>query len=131
VNDRGLRERGPPPPVFLEVFILKEFKCCVLEVRILKGLRVYFSQVRILKELVTKLNGELWPANFGRNRAVTLEEFPSLGFHKTCVKELREQGAASLRRRALPRAGERAWRGPNIENGSRRNDPLSTTYLEY
>jgi hypothetical protein len=44
--------RGPPPPVFLEVFILKGFKCCVLEVRILKGLGACFSEVRILKELV-------------------------------------------------------------------------------
>src|SRR5579859_7841529 len=52
-NDRGLEERGDPPPVFSEVLILKGFKCCVLEVRIPKGLRVGFSEVRILKELVT------------------------------------------------------------------------------
>ena len=47
----GLKE-GAPTPVFLEVFILKGFKCCVLEVRIPKGLGVCFSEVRILKELV-------------------------------------------------------------------------------
>ena len=48
----GCMACGAPSPVFSEVFILKEFKCCVLEVRILKGLEVCFSEVRILKELV-------------------------------------------------------------------------------
>ena len=42
---------GPPSPVFSEVFILKEFKCCVLEVRILKGLWACLSEMRIVKGL--------------------------------------------------------------------------------
>jgi len=46
-------EGGPlPPGVFLEVFILKGFKSCVLEVRILRELRVSFPEVRILKGIV-------------------------------------------------------------------------------
>jgi hypothetical protein len=42
---------APPPGGFLEVFILKGFKCCVLEVRILNGLRARFGEVRIVKEI--------------------------------------------------------------------------------
>jgi len=41
-----------PLGVFSEVFILKDFKSCVLEVRIPKGLRAGFSEVRIVKHLV-------------------------------------------------------------------------------
>ena len=41
----------PPSRLFLEVFILKGFKSCVLEVHILKELQAHFSEVRILKEI--------------------------------------------------------------------------------
>jgi hypothetical protein len=44
-------EGGAPSPIFLQVRILKDFKCRVLEVFILKGLEVSFLEVRILKEL--------------------------------------------------------------------------------
>ena len=47
------KERAPTP-IFLEVFILKGFKCSVLEVRIPKGLQAGFAEVRILKRLVTR-----------------------------------------------------------------------------
>jgi len=41
------------PRVFSEVFILKDFKSCVLEVFILKRLWADFMEVRILKDLVS------------------------------------------------------------------------------
>jgi hypothetical protein len=45
-----------PPPLFLELRILKDFKSCVLELRIPKGLQANFTEVRILKELRALLN---------------------------------------------------------------------------
>jgi hypothetical protein len=44
-------EEGCLHPVFLQLRILKDFKCRVLKLRILKGLRACFSELRILKKL--------------------------------------------------------------------------------
>jgi hypothetical protein len=44
-------ERGSPHPVFSELRILKDFKCCVLKLRILMELRMLFAELRILKGL--------------------------------------------------------------------------------
>ena len=46
------REGSTPTPFFLQVWILKDFKSCVLEVRILNKLWASFAEVRILKDLV-------------------------------------------------------------------------------
>jgi hypothetical protein len=54
---------GAPNPVFLQLHILKDFKCCFLKLRILKGLRACFSELHILKELV---NSESWIVSDGR-----------------------------------------------------------------
>jgi hypothetical protein len=54
-GDTGwLTMRGPLPPVFLQMHILKGFKSCVLKLRILKGLRALFAKVRILLGLRVK-----------------------------------------------------------------------------
>ena len=52
-SEQGSRGQAPCP-VFLEMFILKSFKSCVLELFIVEGLRANFSQVRMLKRLGEK-----------------------------------------------------------------------------
>jgi hypothetical protein len=49
-----LEPGGTPSPVFLQMFILKSFKSCVLKLRIPKGLGVCFAEVRILKGIGQK-----------------------------------------------------------------------------
>ena len=51
---RGMGLRHPPTPLFLQVFIPKGFKSCVLEVLILGELQAVFAEVRILNGLGAK-----------------------------------------------------------------------------
>jgi hypothetical protein len=55
---RPVKHDGHPPPLFLEVLILKGFKSFVLEVHIPIGLGVCFPEVRILKGLGEDLMGK-------------------------------------------------------------------------